>query len=272
MEIGKTKEYSIAYPDDYRDEDLQGREVAFTVTLHAVRQKQIPPLDDELAKSAGDYETLSDLEAALRDRISDRLEKEARERLEESVISALLGHATVAYPALALQHEIDEMFSDFAGRIKRQGFTVEGYLNMTGGNEAQLREDLRPRAEKRLVRSLVLAEVIKEESIEVEAEEMEEEVERISSTYGEQADEVRSVLAQAGAQTSIASDILARRALDRLIAIATGRAEDEAAEGTVASPEETGPVLEESAAESEKEAEFAGEAGDVPDDASGDGS
>jgi len=231
MALDETKEFSCTYPDDFPDEDLQSQEIAFKVTLRSVHEKQVPVLDDELAKSAGDYETLDDLKQALRDGIQRRLEEEARDRLAEEVVKALVEQATVTYPAAALKDEIDDMVASYKKRLESQGFTLDGYLNMTDQSPEELRGEFEPGAKERLVRTLVLAELANAEGIKVEGDDLEEEVDRIATAYGEKASVVKRALSQSDALSSIASDLYSKRAIDRLIAIATDQVEAEESGG-----------------------------------------
>jgi len=254
MEPEESKQFSCTYPDDFPDEDLRGQEIAFKATLHGVREKQVPVLDDELARSAGDYETLEDLKRALRDGIQQRLEEEARSRLTERVVNVLVEQASVTYPAAALKDEIDDMIASYEKRLKSQGFTLEGYLNMTGKTSDALREEFESGAKERLVRSLVLAELVKAEGIKVEGDDLEEEIGRIASTYGDKASVVKRALTQKGALSSIASDLYSKKAIDRLIAIATGQGEAAESDGEQGVQMEEAEALdEESAGEDEEQ-------------------
>ncbi|MCG2767432.1 MAG: trigger factor [Anaerolineae bacterium] len=254
IEPEESKEFSCTYPDDFPDEDLQGQEIAFKVTLHGVREKQAPVLDDELAKSAGDYETLEDLKQALRDGIQQRLEEEARDRLAETAVKALVEQASVTYPAVALKDEVDDMIASYEKRLESQGFTLDSYLNMTGQTSEVLRGEFESGAKERLVRSLVLAELTKAEGIKVEGDEVNEEIARIASTYGDKASVVKRALTQRGATSSIASDLYSRKAIDRLIAIATGQVEAAESGGEQGVQMEEAEALdEESAGEDEEQ-------------------
>jgi len=250
LEPEESKEFSCTYPDDFPDEDLQGQEIAFKVILHVVREKQVPVLDDELAKSAGDYETLEDLKQTLKDGIQQRLEKEARDRLTEKVVQALVEQASVTYPAAALKDEVDDMIASYKKRLESQGFTLEGYLRMTGKTSEELRAEFEPGAKERLVRALVLVELAKAEGIEVVSDDLEEEVDRIAATYGDKASVVKRALTQQSALASVRSDLYSRKAIDRLIAIATGQVEEaESGEEQDIQMEEAEALDEESACE-----------------------
>ncbi len=230
IKAGESKEFDVEYPQDFRDQDLAGKQVHFRVTVKAAQEKELPPLDDELAKSLGSYETLADLRSDVRAKVLQRKERDAKDAAIEEALDALVEQATLEYPAIAVEHEIDAMINSTARRLSQQGFTLEGYLNATSRTLAQFREETRPHAETRLKRSLVMASFAEAEGIKVEKADIDQEVDQMSAEFGEQADAVRSALSQEAVLRSIHSDVFSRKALDHLLAIASGQAQARSAE------------------------------------------
>jgi trigger factor len=222
---GESKEFDVEYPQDFRDQDLAGRQVHFRVTVKAAQEKELPPLDDELARSVGEYETLADLRTEVGTKLLQRKEKEAKDAATEEALNALVEQATLEYPAIAVEREIDATLNSTANRLSQQGFTLEGYLNTAGRSLAQFREEARPQAETRLKRSLVLAKFAEAEGIKVEKADIDQEVEQMSAEFGEQADTVKAALSQEAVLRSITGDVWGRKVLDHLLALATGQAQ-----------------------------------------------
>ena len=129
MKPGETKEFHVDYPADFRDENLAGKRVNFAVTVKAVKQKELPALNDELAKGAGS-ETLSDLRAKIKEELQRRKEETAREEALDKALSALVEGATLEYPAVAVEQELDDIMESLTDRLTRQGFSLDGYLQM----------------------------------------------------------------------------------------------------------------------------------------------
>ncbi|MGB9880017.1 MAG: trigger factor, partial [Anaerolineae bacterium] len=220
---GESKEFDVEYPADFRDASLAGKRVHFQVTVKAVKEKELPPLDDALAQSAGSYETLAELRAYIEQELRKRKEEEAKDVALEEALDALVEQATLEYPAIAVEREIDAMIRSRADNLSQQGFTLEGYLQIIGKTLPQLRADLRPQAEKRLKRSLVLSKFAEVEGITVDEQEIDQEVNRLSESFGQRAEAVKTALSAEGPLRSIANDIRQRKALERLLAITTGQ-------------------------------------------------
>ena len=243
---GEEKEFTLTYPEDFPEADLARKELTCRVTLYEVRGWQLPPLDDELAMIVGDYDGLEDLKGKIRENLRARFEEEARLQLIDQAVSALVDNAEIEYPSLLVGEETEKMVSEQRERLRKQGLTLEGYLRMLKRSEEEFREELRPQAEERLMRSLVLREFVRAEGIEVGEEELGEEIEQIASLYGGQAEAVREGLSSEEPRDSLTSRLLAQKAITRLLEMVTGEEKEE--------PEEAGSGAEEGeeAAESEE--------------------
>jgi trigger factor len=245
---GQTREYTLTYSERYSEPQLAGRTVDFTTTLRELKERHLPELDDEFARSLGDYANLDDLKAKLRERLRGQLEAEARDRL-----------------ATRVEREIDHLIQQREGRLRQQGFTMEGYLRVIHKSMPQLRDELRPEAEEQLRRTLVLREVARAEKIQVQPEELMAEVDRVAQVYGERSAEVRQALTQQGMLGPVAGDIYARKALTRLVDVVTGEAQGvceppKVAATEAAAGEEAGEAVPEEPQPGEARAESSAEA------------
>ncbi|GAG04324.1 unnamed protein product, partial [marine sediment metagenome] len=140
-------------------------------------------------------------------------------------LSALLARAELDYPPVLVEREVDRLLQEQAGPAQ-QGGDLERYLQRVGKSEEELRAELRPPAEERVRRSLVLSQVAEAENITVGDAEVEAEVERLVAGAGEQADEARRLFASEQGRDALRRSLLTRKTLERLVDIAsTGEAE-----------------------------------------------
>lgn len=230
MEAGETREFELTYPEDFDDPELAGEQGVFHVTLHELKERELPELDDELARTVGDFETLDALRERTREMLVQRSEMEAENQLAESVIEKVLDMASVEYPATALEHEIDRLIDELESRLRDQGLTLDNYLVMQGVTQEDLRAEHREQAEYRLRRATVLGEVVGREGLDVDEDEIEAEIDALANMYGARVAEAREVFASPESRRSIRNRLLARKAIERLVEIATGA--DEADEQT----------------------------------------
>ncbi|MBC7237664.1 MAG: trigger factor [Chloroflexi bacterium] len=254
MSAGETREFTLTYPEDYEEADLAGREVDYTVTVHTVREIELPEVDDELAKMVGDYETVAELREALADRLKRRLEAERNQKEIEAATEALVGISKVEYPQAALERELDRQVEMQAARVRRLGIPFENYLNLLGQPFDQFRENLRPVAEQALVQRLVLAEYARAEGLGVGDSEMQQELNSfalsMAASYGERAPGMIDEMANSGLIDIIYRDTLLRKAAAHLVARLTGREESGEAEAVAEGGEpEAGEAKTDSSAE-----------------------
>jgi trigger factor len=230
MAIGEDREFDLTYPENLANEDLAGKESHFKVHLHDLKELVLPELDDDLAKTLGDFETFDELRAKVREDLQAEAEREAESRFSKEALTATVERARIEFPPVLLERELDGLLED-QDRIVRQqeGLTLDNWLEINKKSKEEYRDELRPQAAERLKRGLALGEVIKLEGITVEEEEVEEQIESISSSFGEQADKAREVFSSPDNRRSIASELLTKKAFQRLMAIARGEIEDETA-------------------------------------------
>ncbi len=175
MQVGESKTFSTTIPEDYSNEKLAGKQADYEITLHKVETKQLPELNDALASevSEGAFETLEDLRKAISDEILEGKKRSARDGLREKVVNAVIEQAQVTLHPLLVEEEAEEMLHQLSHLLEQQRLTLDQYLMMTRQSREEYLETLKPDAEKRAKRQLVLDEVANQESITVGADEIE---------------------------------------------------------------------------------------------------
>jgi trigger factor len=272
MNPGETREFDLTYPEDHYNADIAGKEGHFVVQLSEIRVEVLPALDDEFAMSVGDYENLEDLRAQLRQSLQEQAERAAENEYEEQLWAKLLEEVKVEYPDVYVDQEVESIKDQLERQLSQQNLELATYFQLSNTTEEAWQSEVRPQAEERLQRRLVLAEVIKDQGLEVSAEEIEAEIETTLEPMGERAGEMREMLESPIGRMSIAETLVARKATERLQAIARG--ELPLTEGE-AEPEEAEAAVADAEAQTEETAdnEDASEEGETPaeDEASADG-
>ncbi len=216
---GETVVFDLAVPEAVSDEEVAGKKCHFTVAIHETKEEILPELDDQFLKQIGDYDSAD----ALRQRIRESITREEQERLNaryhEQILDMLVERATIEYPPVMVDSEVDRLLHDQAGHIER-GQGLEAYLAALGKTEQEVRDDLRPVADMRLKRSLVLSKVTEVEAIDVAEADVDAEVETLSASGGQQAKQLKDLFGSERGRETIRRNLLTRRTLERLIEIA----------------------------------------------------
>jgi trigger factor len=217
MSAGEERSFTITLPDDYEDEELAGSEVAFVVRLHDVQEKHLPELDDELAKMAAGMESLEELRDDIRQRLLVRRQAEHQDEQAEKLLDSLVEQSEIDAPPVFVNREVEALVRGLAYELQEQGFTLEGYLNTTGRTAEELISEFQPTAEKRVKKALILAKLVEEEEIEVEDSEIEDEVTRVTHSYGQDRQVLRdALLGDEQVKEDIRDKLYGRKVVQRL--------------------------------------------------------
>lgn len=194
MQPGETKEVGAKFPEGYQQADLAGKDAVFTVTLHEVKEREIPAIDDEFAKAASQSESLDALKADIRARLESIATAKAERDLGNAAVDKLIETHDFPLPDILIEREIESMLSDAAGLARRMGMSFEDYLKAVEKTEAQLRDEYRPDAEKRAKGTLLLEAIAKAENIRATPADVQAELAGLAEQYKAPVEKIREAL------------------------------------------------------------------------------
>ena len=185
MGVDKEEEIKITFPKDYGAVDLAGKEAVFKVTVHEIKEKHLPEIDDELAKDVNidGVETLDQLKDHIKANIKTRKENENEQKFMDDIYDALIANSKVETSEALLKEEQEMLLKEIEQNLQRQGLNFEVYEQFTGKNKDAIKEDVKPQAEKRVKINAILAAIIEEEKLVVSDEELETELQTIADYY-----------------------------------------------------------------------------------------
>jgi trigger factor len=194
MNAGETKEVEAVFPSDYPKEDLAGKTAIFTVTVHDVKALELPPIDDEFAKTISENETLDALRADVRKRLEVIAQSRERRAIGNAVMEKLVDAHEFPLPEVLVDREVDNMVNDLAAQVGQSGSTLDDYLQEQGKTVDELRESFRADAAQRVKGTLVIEEVARAEGINATPADIAEELSALSRQYGQPVDRIRKAL------------------------------------------------------------------------------
>lgn len=224
LEKGEARDFRVTYSADYKDEVWAGKRIDFQVQVGAIKEKNLPALDDEFAKGIGDdFENLEALRQHLRSRMEEQARRQAQQQLEEEVLQAVVAGARLDFPPVLANQEVDILLNDLTRRFEAQGISLSQYLKFTNKSEEEIRDDLLPRAKERVKRRLVLNAVAEAEGIAVASEEVDTEIEKAILDAVARKDELRAALNTPGGRASIDNIVRTSKTIARLVDFATAK-------------------------------------------------
>jgi trigger factor len=210
MTAGETKEISFELAD--------GSTQSVTATVKEIKEKMLPPLDDDLARSASEFETLAELRADIESRLREQIEDEVETRFRSDVADALVGASKFEAAGPLVEARTRELLNGFARQVESRGVQLETFLAMTGQQPEELVARLRDEAQRSVGRELVLDAVADQLALEIPDAQVEELVREQAGALGDDADQMLVSLRDSGRFETLRDDLQLREALDRVAA------------------------------------------------------
>lgn len=212
MGIEETKDINVTFPEQYQAADLAGQPVVFKVTVHEIKSKVLPEVNDELVKQAEikDVETLDAYKEYTRKNLETSKANQAEQKFENELLTAICDGASVEIPQIMIDDETDSMVRDFAQRLQYQGMSLDQYYQFTGQNEEMIRGEMSKDAYNKVKVRLVLEAIAAAEKLEVSEEDINKEIENIAGMYNMPAEKVKELISN----DAIGYDLRIRKALE----------------------------------------------------------
>lgn len=258
LKAGEEKDIDITFPADYHA-DLAGKAVVFKVKVSEVKAKEVPALDDEFAKDVSEFDTLKDLKADLKKKITQEREDAAKRAFEDALMEQVGAGITAEIPDAMVEAQAQRFVENFKMQIGQQGIPYEQYLQMTGMDESKLVEDAKEPSLRQVRLDLAMAAIIKEEKIEVSDEDVEAEMQKMAEKYGMELEMVKKYLTVDQVRDQVMTEKAIAVVVDSAVA---EKAEPKAAAKKTAKKAEDGeekpakkPAAKKTTKKAEKEAE-----------------
>ena len=216
MKAGEEKDIDITFPEDYHA-DLAGKAVVFKVKVHEVKEKEVPTMDDEFAKDVSEFDTLKDLKADLKKKITEERQKDADRAFADTLMDQVAEGITADIPDAMVEAQCHQFLDNFKMQIAQQGIPYDQYLKLTGMDEAKLLEDAKEPALRQVKMDLAVAAIIKAENIEASDEDVEAEFQKLADQYSMDLEMVKKYLHA----DQVKDQIVSQKAVDIVVESAT---------------------------------------------------
>lgn len=195
---GESLDVVVTFPEDYQSEDLAGKEATFKVTIHEVKSKELPELDDDFAKDVDDeVESLAELKEKYRKELTEQKAEAAKEAHDEAAIQKAVENAEIVdLPHVMVHDEVHRSMDEFLNNMQRQGINPDMYYQLTGSTEEDLHKQFEGEAENRVKTNLVVEAIVKAEKITADQEDITKEIKELAEMYQMPEDKVKSVLTE----------------------------------------------------------------------------
>ena len=206
---GEERDLDLTFPENYHAEELAGQAVVFHVKCNEVKFQELPALDDEFAKD-NDFDTLEELRADIRKRLTERKESASRDTFTDALVEKAVENMTVEMPNGLIEERMDGIINDYAQYLGQQGIGLEDYMKMMGTDVASFRETTRATAERQARTEVLLTAVADAENLEVTEDDLQAEYKKMAEAYNLKAEDVEKVVDVEG----LKGDLRRRKAME----------------------------------------------------------
>ena len=216
VEIGKETEVKVKFPADYQAAELADKDAVFKCTVKAIKEKQLPELNDEFASDVSEFETLQEYREDARKKLVERKAAEAKAKKEDEAVKAVIEDSEMELPEAMIETQQRQIVNDFAQRLQMQGLSMEQYLQYTGSSVEKMMEQVKPQAEERIKSRLVLEAVAAAEKLEATDEEFEAELKKMADQYKMEVEKIKGMMSEKE-QKQIRDDLAVQKAADFVV-------------------------------------------------------
>ena len=196
VEAEKEVEVNVTFPEEYHSEDLAGKEATFKCTVHEIKVKELPELDDDFAAEVSEFDTLEEYKADIKAKIKEQKQAEGNRQKEDQAVEKAVANATMEIPEAMIDTQVGQMVQEFAQRLQSQGLSMEQYFQFTGLTADKMNEEMRPQAVKRIETRLVLEAIAKAENIEISEEKLDAELTKMAEMYQMEVDKLKEYMGE----------------------------------------------------------------------------
>ena len=192
MKLEEEKDIKVKFPEEYFSKELAGKDATFKVKLHEIKKKEMPEINDELAKDISEFDTLDELKASIKEKQEKNNEEKAKYETEDEAIETVCNNAKVEIPSGMIELETENMEKDMEQRLSYQGMKLDDYLKMLGKTRQEFRDEYKEQAQKQVKSRLVLEAIAKDANLEASEEEISNKISEMAKAYGQKEEDVKN--------------------------------------------------------------------------------
>lgn len=208
--VGDEFDVNVPFPADYHEASLAGRDSTFKCRLNSLKLNEKPELNDEFVKDVSEFDTVAEYTADVKAKLEEARAKDADSAVESKLMEEVVGRMEADIPEVMFEAEAENLVRDYDTRLRMQGLDLATYFKYTGQTLEQMREQMKPQAQRQVKLRLALEEIAKLEKIEVSDEDVEAEYKRLAEAYGVDAENVKKQVAA----EDIAADLKVQKAVE----------------------------------------------------------
>jgi trigger factor len=214
MSADERKQFAVTFPMDYGEESLRGQSVLFRVHLKEIKERELPPMDDDFAAEASEFDTLEEFRQGVRDQLGEQLQQQIDGEFRGRALDEAAKNAEVSVPEPMIDEKAGEMLQSFERSIQQQGMDPQQYYQIAGVDPEEMKQRVRPDAEDTVKKELILDAVAKAEELEADEETVLHEIGHLAEESGRSPEQVTATMRANGTYSMLEEEVVRQKALE----------------------------------------------------------
>jgi trigger factor len=216
LKSGDEKEIKMKIPDDVNDKKMAGKELTYKVKIADIKEQQLPSLDDDFAKSAGEYKNMEELKQHIKNQLEERAKYEAENEFNEDLMEKVAEKSSFEVPGVLIDKQVENMLNNLKEDLKNRNMTLDDYYKMIKADEAKVKKEYRPLAEKQIKKELIIDKIIQDDKITATEEDVNKKIEEIAKSTNQKSLKVRAMFERNKTMDNLKEQIKREKVIDKL--------------------------------------------------------
>ena len=212
---GEEKDVVVTFPENYQEASLAGKEAVFHCLVHEIKEEQLPELDDEFVKDVSEFDTLDELKEDTRNNLQKERDAWAAGQAKDALVDKIAEKIDYTLPEVMVQDEIDMLLNEYNQQLMGSGLNLDTYMKYLNKTMDDMKQDVRPDAEKRLKGRIVVRSIAEKEGVEIGQEDIDAEIKRMAEMYQMDEESIRRIFGE-GLEGQMKKDLIVRKCIDML--------------------------------------------------------
>jgi trigger factor len=216
LKPGDEKEIKMKIPEDVNDKKMAGKELTYKVKISDIKEQDLPPLDDKLAKSAGEYKNLEELKQHIKKQLEERARYQAENDFSEDLMEKVAEKCKFEVPEVLINKQVENMLNNLKEDLKKRKMTIEDYYKMIKADESKVKKEYRSLAEKQIKKELVIDKIIQDDKIIATEEDINNKIKEIAESTNQKPLKVRAMFEKNKTLDNLKDQIKREKVVEKL--------------------------------------------------------
>lgn len=216
LKPGVEKDVVVKAPEDISDKKIAGKEITYKIKVSDIKEKELPPLDDDFAKSAGEYKNLDELKQHIKKQLEERAKYQAENEFNDNLMEKVAEKTNIEVPEVLIDKQVERMLNNLKEDLKNRNMTLEDYYKIIKADEEKVKKEYKVIAEKQVKKELIIDKIIEDDKISATEEDINKKIEEIAESTNQKTLKVRAMFEKNNTMDNLKEQIKIEKVIEKL--------------------------------------------------------